>query len=80
MAAVTIAGNEDLLSGWARGKIGTGPTRHQIKAGATGELRFAFYGRMSTDDFQDRATSLRWQRDVAHNLIAGLGQIVVEFL
>jgi hypothetical protein len=29
-----------------------------------GGLRFAFYGRMSTDDFQDLASSRQWQRTV----------------
>jgi site-specific DNA recombinase len=42
-------------------------------------MRFAFYGRMSTEDFQDYATSRAWQRNVADNLIAGRGDITVEF-
>jgi DNA invertase Pin-like site-specific DNA recombinase len=42
-------------------------------------LRFAFYGRMSTVDFQDRASSCRWQRNYADDLIAGHGRIVAEF-
>lgn len=42
-------------------------------------IRFAFYGRMSTVDFQDRASSCRWQRNYAEDLIAGHGRIVVEF-
>jgi len=42
-------------------------------------LRFAFYGRTSTDRFQDRWTSRGWQREVAAELVAGHGRIVQEF-
>jgi site-specific DNA recombinase len=42
-------------------------------------LRFAFYGRISTVDFQDRASSWRWQRHCADELIAGHGRIVVGY-
>lgn len=40
---------------------------------------FAFYGRMSTEDYQDYATSRTWQRNAADELIADNGVIVVEF-
>jgi DNA invertase Pin-like site-specific DNA recombinase len=42
-------------------------------------LRFAFYGRMSTVEFQDRTTSLGWQREVAQETIRGHGVIVAEY-
>jgi DNA invertase Pin-like site-specific DNA recombinase len=42
-------------------------------------LRFAFYGRTSTEDYQDRVSSHCWQRDVAENVIFGRGVIVAEF-
>ncbi|WP_246002294.1 recombinase family protein [Allorhizocola rhizosphaerae] len=42
-------------------------------------IRFAFYGRMSTTDFQDKASSWRWQRSYAEELIADHGRIVAEF-
>jgi hypothetical protein len=42
-------------------------------------LRFAFYGRMSTVEFQDRTTSLGWQREVAEETIRGNGVIVAEY-
>jgi site-specific DNA recombinase len=42
-------------------------------------IRFAFYGRMSTEDFQDYATSRAWQRNAADELITGKGVVVVEF-
>ncbi|MFI0486039.1 recombinase family protein [Actinomadura sp. 9N215] len=42
-------------------------------------LRFAFYGRMSTMEYQDRASSFGWQREAAEQLVAGRGVIVAEF-
>ncbi|GAA2392113.1 hypothetical protein GCM10010170_104710 [Dactylosporangium salmoneum] len=42
-------------------------------------MRFAFYGRVSTADFQERDSSRRWQRDVADDLVDGHGRIVAEF-
>jgi hypothetical protein len=34
-------------------------------------LRFAFYGRVSTEDYQDPVTSRRWQLEVATSCVAG---------
>jgi site-specific DNA recombinase len=42
-------------------------------------LRFAFYGRVSTEDWQDPVTSQARQRGQAGALVAGHGQIVAEF-
>lgn len=42
-------------------------------------VRFAFYGRMSTTEFQDSQTSRAWQRAVSDELIDGVGSVVVEF-
>jgi site-specific DNA recombinase len=42
-------------------------------------VRFAFYGRTSTAEFQDPVTSRAWQREVAATLIAGHGTITTEF-
>ena len=42
-------------------------------------LRFAFYGRVSTPDRQESATSYRWQRHSAERTIAGTGTIVREY-
>lgn len=42
-------------------------------------LRFAFYGRTSTERFQDRWTSRGWQREVAAELVSRRGRIVGEF-
>ena len=44
-----------------------------------GGLRFAFYGRVSTEDYQDPVTSRVRQRDQAAALVAGFGSIVAEF-
>ena len=44
-----------------------------------GGLRFAFYGRVSTEDWQDPVTSRARQRDQAAALAAGHGRIVAEF-
>ncbi|MFG1885804.1 hypothetical protein [Micromonospora sp. NPDC049102] len=64
------------LSSWAAGQRKLRPQRFTPAADG---LRFAFYGRMSTVDFQDRASSCRWRRDHAGDLVAGHGRIVVEF-
>jgi site-specific DNA recombinase len=42
-------------------------------------LRFAFYGRVSTEDYQDPVTSVARQRDQATALIAGYGRIVADY-
>ena len=44
-----------------------------------GTLRFAFYGRVSTEDHQDPVTSRARQRDQADALVAGHGRIVADF-
>jgi len=44
-----------------------------------GRLRFAFYGRVSTEDWQDPVTSRARQHDQAAALAAGHGEIVAEF-
>jgi site-specific DNA recombinase len=42
-------------------------------------LRFAFYGRVSTEDWQDPVTSRARQREQAEALVRGHGEIVAEF-
>jgi site-specific DNA recombinase len=64
----------DVLALWAER---TG--RRQAAEPARGRLRFAFYGRVSTEDHQDPVTSRARQRDQARTLVAGHGQIVAEF-
>ncbi|PWR16386.1 recombinase family protein [Micromonospora sicca] len=70
----------DLLDWWIRQPNQRG--RHRARRPTTSDppgTRFAFYGRMSTVGFQDRASSCRWQRDYAVGLVACHGRIVVEF-
>jgi site-specific DNA recombinase len=69
--------HRDVLQGWAGA-----PSRRrrgaQPEVAVTG-LRFAFYGRTSTAEFQDPVTSRAWQREMAESLIAGHGVIAGEF-
>jgi len=44
-----------------------------------GGLRFVFYGRVSTEDWQDPVTSRARQREQAEALVRGRGVIVAEF-
>ena len=44
-----------------------------------GGLRLAFYGRVSTEDWQDPVTSRARQREQAEALVRGHGSIVAEF-
>jgi hypothetical protein len=44
-----------------------------------GGLRFAFYGRVSTEDHQDPVTSLARQHGQAGALVAGHGRVVASF-
>jgi site-specific DNA recombinase len=53
--------------------------RHRVIEPFRGGLRFAFYGRISTEDHQDPVTSRARQRDQAAALVAGFGWIVAEF-
>ena len=46
---------------------------------ARGTLRFAFYGRVSTEDWQDQVTSRARQHAQAESLVRGIGMIVAEF-
>ena len=67
------AGADGLLA-WAEEsgcRRATGPSR--------GRLRFVFYGRVSTEDWQDPVTSRARQREQADALVRGHGVIVAEF-
>jgi site-specific DNA recombinase len=44
-----------------------------------GCLRFAFYGRVSIEDWQDPASSRARQREQAGALVRGHGRIMAEF-
>ncbi|MEU9896358.1 recombinase family protein [Streptomyces phaeochromogenes] len=67
---------QGLLTRWAHDSA-----LHPVPAGCpdAGGLRFAFYGRVSTEDHQDPATSQAWQLLRAQALASGHGRIVTEF-
>ena len=62
-----------MLAAWAEGLGGQAGIRSR------GCLRFAFYGRVSTEDWQDPVTSRARQLAQATMLAAGHGTIVAEF-
>ena len=74
MPAAGQAAGGDMLAPWAEA-IG----RRRAAGHGLGGLRFAFYGRVSTEDWQDPVTSRARQRDQAAALAAGHGRIVAEF-
>jgi hypothetical protein len=69
----TVRGAGALLA-WA-GRTG----RRAVAVPGRGALRFAFYGRVSAEDYQDLVTSRARQLGQAGALVAGHGQIVAEF-
>jgi hypothetical protein len=75
--AGTAVGHGPVTDGLAAWAEGTG--RRRAARQDQGGLRFAFYGRVSTEDWQDPVTSRARQRDQAAALVAGRGRIVAEF-
>jgi hypothetical protein len=63
-----------MLASWAEGL-----SRDRAGMGGQGCLRFAFYGRVSTEDWQDPVTSRARQLAQAVMLTAGQGVLVAEF-
>jgi site-specific DNA recombinase len=61
------------LVAWAQGS-----GRRRAGGPARGRLRFVFYGRVSTEDWQDPVTSRARQREQAEALVRGHGMIVAE--
>ena len=72
-AAVRTPDKDGLVAWAAR----TGHHRAVVPAG--GGLRLAFYGWVSTEDWQDPVTSRARQLGQPGALVAGHGQIVAEF-
>ena len=64
----------DVLASWAE-SLG----RRQDGMRGRGCLRFAFYGRVSTEDWQDPVTSRARQLQQAVMLVTGQGVILAEF-
>jgi hypothetical protein len=64
----------DALAAWAEGLAA-----RKSEAYGRGRLRFAFYGRVSTEDWQDPVTSRARQLAQAVMLVAGRGVMVAEF-
>ena len=74
--------------GWSQGTRAGGDVlalwmertgRRRAAEPGRGGLRFAFYGRVSTEDWQDPVTSRARQREQAAVLVAGHGKITAEF-
>jgi len=59
---------------WAEGS-----RRRRAGGAVRGGLRFVFYGRVSTEDWQDPVTSRARQREQAGALVRGHGHVVAEF-
>ncbi|GAB3681673.1 hypothetical protein GCM10027597_27620 [Saccharopolyspora tripterygii] len=71
MGGLSGSGFVDAVAGRRRGL--------RSVAEPVGGVRFAFYGRMSTSEFQDSMTSRAWQRAVAEELVEGVGAIVADY-
>ena len=72
--AVHQAGDGGMLAAWA-GASGC----QRASCAVRGGLRFAFYGRVSTEDWQDPESSLARQLSQAEALVRGHGRIVARF-
>ncbi|MEV4643207.1 hypothetical protein AB0J80_38320 [Actinoplanes sp. NPDC049548] len=68
--------NSSALTAWAVRERRLRPQRFTAQVDG---LRFAFYGRISTVDHQDRSSSRHWQLCAAQELVAGHGALVAEY-
>src|SRR5260370_1578490 len=68
------AGGHGGLAAWAE----RSGRRWSAESGQGG-LRFVFYGRVSTEDWQDPVMSRARQREQAAALVVGRGRVVAEF-
>ena len=71
---MAVAGGDGGLAAWAERS-----RRERGGQAVRGGLRFVFYGRVSTEDWQDPVTSRTRQREQAEALVRGHGIIVAEF-
>lgn len=78
-----MAGNETLqqeaLGTWVRTHGERLPRQRGHRQGVPVRRRFAFYGRISTDGYQDPDSSHEWQRRAAVEFLADRGVIVAEY-
>jgi hypothetical protein len=72
-------GDEDMASDGGLAAWAEQSGRRRAEVRGPGRVRFAFYGRVSTEDWQDPVTSRARQRDQAEALVRGHGVIVAEF-
>jgi len=68
-----VSSGGDVLAAWIQ------RTGRRVGERGHSHVRFAFYGRVSTEDWQDPVTSRARQREQAAALAAGHGRIVAEF-
>lgn len=60
MATASVAAGDDLLAAWLRDSASVVPRLRGRRAVSPADrIRFAFYGRMSTVEYQDEASSRR---------------------
>lgn len=78
MDALFEIDDRDVLQSWIGGRVRRRGVAGPPDAVVPG-VRFAFYGRTSTAEFQDPVTSRAWQREMAATLVAGHGTITTEF-
>ncbi|MFD0204712.1 MULTISPECIES: recombinase family protein [Saccharothrix] len=76
---MAVENDHDLLDAWLGEKQRRGKRRRSRDPHVHRGLRFAFYGRMSTSEYQDRHSSRLWQLEVCERLVAGHGTVVAEF-
>jgi site-specific DNA recombinase len=69
----------DAFDTWLHSASTERRTRGRRRPLATGGLRFAFCGRISTAEYQDPVSSRAWQVEAAQRVVAGRGRIVVGF-
>ncbi|MEU4744757.1 recombinase family protein [Actinosynnema sp. NPDC023658] len=76
---MAVENDHDLLDAWLGEKQRRDERRRSQDPHVHRGLRFAFYGRMSTSEYQDRCSSRLWQLEVCERLVAGHGLVVAEF-
>lgn len=79
MDALFEIDGRDVLQSWASAQVRRGVAARRQAASPSAGLRFAFYGRTSTVEFQDPVTSRAWQREMADSVISDRGRVTCEF-